>query len=176
MTAPSPRCYLRHFEIFDETIVFQKKFLNVLRIKKANCISEELFTLYLIILIISFFLLLLSIAAENRVNRKKLFIWTTKSGGTQHHKHINCTWLFISNCNNASDILDWTWILHYFWLHKPTNTMSSSEESLKEKSHKPIGICSLFTRFNTQILTLCHRWHKRIHNPLKYLKSSVLQK
>ena len=34
------------------------------------------------------------------------------------------------------------------------NTKSSSEESLKEKRYTFIGICSLFTWFNMQIL--CH--------------------
>ena len=37
------------------------------------------------------------------------------------------------------------------------NTHSSSEESLKKKRHTFIGICSLFTLFNKQILNLCHR-------------------
>ena len=136
------------------------------------------------------FLLLLWITAEYRTKLKKLFIWTTKSGGTQHLKHIKCTWLFISNCNNISDILDWTWFLHYFWLQESfnnkrknlwtrknifnlANTQSSYEESLKEKLHTFIGMCSLFNWFNMQIMNLCHRWHRRIHNPLKYLKWNV---
>ena len=58
--------------------------------------------------------------SRNRTKQKKLFIWTTKSGETQHHTHTNCTWLFIPNCINASDILHWKWFLHYFWLQKVT--------------------------------------------------------
>ena len=129
------------------------------------------------------------IKAEHRTKLKKLFIWTRKSGGTQHHKHTNCTWLFISNCNNVNDILDWTLFLHYFWLQEFTihyeqakkffhaaNTQSSSVESLKEKRHAFIGMCFLFTWFNMQILNLCNGCYRRIHNPLKYLKWSVLQK
>ena len=127
--------------------------------------------LYLIVLLISFFPLLLWIAAENKTKLKKLFIWTTKSGGPQHCKHTNCTWLFISNCNSSSDILDWTIISdcknsfnnrlknydqakNFFY---PANTQSSSEESFKEKRKTFVGMCSLFTWFNMQMLNLCHR-------------------
>ena len=39
----------------------------------------------------------------------------------------------------------------------PAKTQRSSEESLKEKRHNFIGICSLFTWFNMQKLNLCHR-------------------
>ena len=39
----------------------------------------------------------------------------------------------------------------------PANTQSSYEESLKEKHKTFIGMCSLFTWFNMQILKLCHR-------------------
>ena len=42
-------------------------------------------------------------------------------------------------------------------LFKPANTQSSSEESLKEKRHTFICMCSLFTWFNMHILNLCHR-------------------
>ena len=37
------------------------------------------------------------------------------------------------------------------------NTQSSYEESLKEKLHTFIGMCSLFNWFNMQIMNLCHR-------------------
>ena len=37
----------------------------------------------------------------------------------------------------------------------PTNTQSSSEESLIVKGYTFIGMCSLFTWFNMQILNLC---------------------
>ena len=110
-------CYMRHLQIVDNIDSFPKNILNVFRIKKkANCIFGELSNLYLIVLLISFFSLFLWITAENRTKLKKLFIWTTKSGGAQHQTHTKCTWLFMSNYNNASDILDWAWFLHYFWL------------------------------------------------------------
>ena len=51
--------------------------------KRANGIFEELPNLYLIVLLISFFPLLLRISAENRINLKKLFIWTTELAGAQ---------------------------------------------------------------------------------------------
>ena len=131
-------------------------------------------------MLISFCPLLLWITAENRTKLKKLFIWTTKSGATQHHKHSNCTWLFIRNFNNAIDILDWTWFVHSSisdcrnsFNNKLKNLWTSrkfllSEESLKGKRHMFIGMCSLFTRLNMQIVNLCHRWHGRILKPLKY--------
>ena len=50
----------------------------------------------------------------------------------------------------------------------PVNAQSSSEESLQEKRCTFIGMCFLFTWFNMQILNLCHRWQRRIHNPLKH--------
>ena len=112
-------CVISRFST--KSIVFQKEFLNVFSIKKGklhltamNC--NELSNLYWIVLVISFFPLLLWITAESRTKLMKLFIWTTKSSRTQHQKQTNCIWLFISNCNNVSDILDWTWFLHYFWL------------------------------------------------------------
>ena len=58
----------------------------------------------------------------------------------------------------------------------PANTQSSSKKSPKEIRHTFIGMCSLFTWFNMQILNLCHRWNRHIHNPLRYLKWSVLRK
>ena len=114
-----------------------------------------------------------------------------KSGGTQHHKHINCTWLFISNCNNISDILDWTWFLHYFWLqefiqqqiYKLMNKQNKiltqqihslhKNNSIRENGIRLFGMRSLSTWFNWQILSLCHRWLRRIYNTLKYLKWSL---
>ena len=98
--SPTP-CCSRQFQIFDKSDSFPKHFLNVFGIKQANCIFEELSNLYVIVFLISFIPLLLWIIAENRTKLKKLFIWTTKSGWTQRHKHTNCTLLFISNCNNA---------------------------------------------------------------------------
>ena len=59
-------------------------------------------------MLIIFFPLLLWIPSKHRTKLKELFIWIAKSGRTQYHKQTNkqtnCTWLFISNCNNASDI------------------------------------------------------------------------
>ena len=40
---------------------------------------------------------------------------------------------------------------HFF---NPANTQSSFEESLKEKGHTFISMCSLFTWFNMQILKI----------------------
>ena len=85
-------------------IVFQK-FFECLYDKKANTIFEELSNLCLVVQLISSFPLLLWITVENQTNLKKSFILTPKSGGIQHHKRTNCTLLFISNCNNVSDIL-----------------------------------------------------------------------
>ena len=80
------------------------------------------------------------VTAKNRAKLKKLFIWTTKPSGTEHHKHKNYTWLFISNCNNVSDILDWTWFLHYFWLQEfiqqqTENLMNKQKLYLNQQIH-----------------------------------------
>ena len=58
----------------------------------------------------------------------------------------------------------------------PANTQSSSEECLTEKRHTFTSICCLFTRLDIKILNLCHRCHRLIGNPLRFLKWSVLQK
>ena len=87
-----PICVISRFST--KSIVFQKS--TAFRIKKSNCIFEELSNFCLIVLLISFFPLLLWIIAENRTKLKKLYIWITKSGGTQHHRHTKCTWLFSS--------------------------------------------------------------------------------
>ena len=115
-------CYLRHFQIFDKIDSSPKKVLNVSRLKKANYSFEELSNLYLIVMLISFFPILLWITAENITKLKKLFIWTTKSSRTQHYKHENCTRLCINNWNNVSDILDLKWFLQKFF--NPANTQS----------------------------------------------------
>ena len=52
---PAP-CYLHHFHIFDKINSFPKNVLHVFRGKKENCTFEELFNLYLIVLLISFLL------------------------------------------------------------------------------------------------------------------------
>ena len=96
MILPLP-CYLRHFQIFNKTDSFSKNFLHVFRLEKAKKQIESLKSslICLIDLLISFFSLLSWITAENRTKLKKLFIWSTKSGGPQHHKQTNCSWLFI---------------------------------------------------------------------------------
>ena len=73
-TWPPVPCSLCHFQIFDKIDSFPKNFLNVFRIKKTNCIFEELSNLYLTVLLISFFPLLLWIAAENRTKLKNYLI------------------------------------------------------------------------------------------------------
>ena len=101
-------CVISRF--FTKSIVF-------FRIKIVNYIFEELSNLCLTVLLISFFPPLLWITAENRTWRNYLF----ELQNQVEHNTINTqnyTWLFISNCNNVSDILDWTWFLHYFWLQE----------------------------------------------------------
>ena len=48
------------------------------------------------------------------LQKKNLNVFRIK----KHHKHTNCSWLFISNHNNVSDILDWTQFLNYFWFQE----------------------------------------------------------
>ena len=117
---------------------------------------EELSNFCFIVLLGSFFLLILCITAVNRTKLKKLFTWT---------------------------IIYKTWFLDYFWLQEfiqqqtlkrmnkqkislAQQILSSSEEFLKEKLKIFNDMCSLFPWFNMQILNLCRRWHRRIHNPL----------
>ena len=94
--------------------------------KKANAIFEERSNLYLIVLLISFFPLLLWITTENMKNFKKK----------------------AKNFFNTA------------------NTQSSPEVSPKEKCKTFIGMCSLFTWLNMQILSLCYRRHRHIQNHL----------
>ena len=145
-------------------------------------------------MLISFFHLLLWITAAYRT---KVFIGITKSGGVQHHKKNK----LYSICNNASDIFELnvfsalfliTSLFHsktnlktyYEQVKKffnPPNTQSLSEDCVSlpwTKNLKRLCMCCLFTWFNMQILKY---WiyvmdDRRIHNPLKYLKWSVLQK
>ena len=56
------------------------------------------------------------------------------------------------------------------------NLFSKCDQNLAEKCHTFISMWSFFTCFNMQILNLCYRWNRRIHNPLEYLKWSVLTK
>ena len=111
---------------------------------------------------------------------------TTKKKKKKKKKKQHCIWIFISNYNNASDIFELnetSGLSLIAGIHStnlktherannffnPTNTQSSSEESLKEKRKMFIGMCSLS---HTEFMS----WHRRIHNPLKYLKWSILQK
>ena len=139
-------------------------------------------------MLISFFPLLLWITAENRTEFNNLFIWTTKSGGTQHHKQINCSWLLIGNCNKTCNGYGLNLISTLFpiaGMHSttnlkiygqaknffyPANVHSPSEETIKEKRKTFIGMCSHSTWFNMQILNLC------MHNHLKYQKWSFLRR
>ena len=171
-----------------KSIVFQKTFLNFLRCKLHHYIFEELSNLYPIVLLISFFPLHSWIVVENRTKLKKLLIWTTKSGGTQtlqtYKLHLTISTALVL-------VTFWTkydFCIIFYCRNKlktserakrffnPANAQSSSEKSPKEKRHTVIGLYSLCTRFNIQMLNLCHKWHKRIQNPLKYLRWSVLWK
>ena len=124
MTIPPPpvTCCISRFS--PKSIVFRKKIKCFqLRIKQANCILEELSNLYWIVLLMSFFPLLLWITAENRTKLEKLFIWTTKPGGAQHQKQTNCASLFIRNCNNACD----------FWTERNFCIISDCRNSFNDK-------------------------------------------
>ena len=69
---PLPPCYLHHLQIFGKTDSFLNKFVNIYRIKKELFRSlKDLSNSYLIVLLISFFPLLLWITAENRTKLKK---------------------------------------------------------------------------------------------------------
>ena len=83
----SPNPANARFKIFNKIDIFQKIFWISLGWKKANSIFEEQSNLYLIVLLISFFPLLLWITAENRTTWR-WFTWTTKLGGAQHHKQV----------------------------------------------------------------------------------------
>ena len=77
--------------------------------KKANGIFAELSTLCLIVSLISFFPLLLWITAENRTKSKKLFISTTKSGGTQHQRDwILDVWQGSEYTSGDTSKLEWS--------------------------------------------------------------------
>ena len=114
---PAPYC-LRHFQIFDKIDSFPKKILNVFRIIKGkwhlartawfifNCFANQF---------LSFSLLQQKIELSWR---NYLFELQNQDGHCTTNKQTNCTSLFIRNCNNASGILDWPWILHYFWLQE----------------------------------------------------------
>ena len=129
----------------------------------ANGIFEELPNLYLIVLLTSFFPLLLRISAENRINLK-LFIWTTELGGTQQtnkqtNKQTNCTWLataiilviywaerdfcIISDCRNSFNN-KFKNLFTSKKLFNPAKIQSPPAESLKEKC-KRLLVCVPFS-------------------------------
>ena len=56
------------------------------------------------------------------------------------------------------------------------NFFSKCDQNLTEKCHTFFSMWSFFACFNMQILNLCYRWNRHIHNPLEYLKWSVLTK
>ena len=104
--------------IFDKMDSFQKNIFECFWNKKeANCIFEELSNLYLIIFLISFFPFPWWIAAAEKRASWRNYLFEVQSQAKQQ-KHTNCTWLIISNCNNASKILDWTHFLHHLWLQE----------------------------------------------------------
>ena len=61
---------------------------------------------------------------------------------------------FIVGIHSTANLKTYEQAKNFF---NPANTQSSSEEFLKEKRHTFIGMCSLFTWFNMQMLNVCHR-------------------
>ena len=110
---PTAPYYLRHSQIFDQINSFSKNFLNVFRIKKANCISVELSNVYLINLLISFFPLLLWITAKNRTKLKKLYELQNQE------KHNTTNIQTGPDCSSTTAIMlviFWIERERYFWL------------------------------------------------------------
>ena len=64
------------------------------------------------------------------------------------------TLFFIAETDSTRNLKTYEQPKNFF---NPANTQSSSEESLKKKRHTFIGICSLSTWFNMQIVNICHR-------------------
>ena len=60
----------------------------------------------------------------------------------------------IEEIHSTTNLKDYEQAKNFF---KPANTQSSAEESLKEKRHEFIGMCSLFTLLIMKILNLCQR-------------------
>ena len=75
-------------------------------------------------MLISFFPVPLWITFENRTRLKKLFIWTTKSGGTQHHKQTKTT----SDYSSATGIT-----LVIFWTERNYCIISDCRYSFNNK-------------------------------------------
>ena len=98
------------FPDFGKIESFPENFLNVFRIKMANCIFEELSNLFIINCFANHFLsssFVDSIKTEPSWRNYLFELQNQAEHNTtnkQTNKQTNCTWLFISNCNNASDI------------------------------------------------------------------------
>ena len=65
-------------------------------------------------------------------------------------------WIISDRRNSINDKLKNLWTKK---ISLTLKTESSSEESLKEKRHMFIGMCSFFTWLNMQIPNLRHVWH-----------------
>ena len=101
--------------------------------------------------------------AYKSVAYKKVCIWMTKSGGTQHHTHKNCTWLLTSSCNSAIDILHWKWFLNYFWLQEknffnPANSPWFSQQSLHLKNPFRKNVMRLLVWGPFSPASICKYW------------------
>ena len=130
--------------------------------------------------------------AYKSVAYKKVCIWMTKSSGTQHHKHKNCTWLLTSSCNRPltfyfeSD----SWIifdcrnsfnkkLENLWTSKKTSLTQYTASIWRIASGKTSYVYCYVVPFhllqyaNTELLWW--RWHRHVHSTLKYLKWIILQ-
>ena len=165
MTPPAP-CYLRHFQIFDKIDSFPKKFecLYNKRRQIAICTFGELSNLYLIVLLTSFFPLLLWITAENRtiepiwrniymnykirqnITPQTYKLYLIYSSATAIMLVIFGTerdFCIISDYRNSfnNKLKTYKRAKNFF---NPANKKSLAEESVKEKRHTFIGICSLF--------------------------------
>ena len=60
----------------------------------------------------------------------------------------------IEEIHSTTNLKDYEQAKNFF---NPANTQSPADESLKEKRHEFIGMCSLFTLFIMKILNLCQR-------------------
>ena len=62
--------------------------------------------------------------------------------------------ILIGGVHSKTNLKTFKQVKNFF---NPANAQSSSEESVKEKCKMFIGMCSLFTWFNMEILNLCRR-------------------
>ena len=144
--------------------------------KKANCIFEVLSNLYWIVSFLCFCGLQQKIEPSWRN-----YLFELQNQAEHNITNIPATPDY-SLATAIMFVIFWTeqdFCIIFDWgIHSTTNfkTYEQAKGSFKEKRHKFIDRCSLFTWFNFQILNLCHRWHRRIHNPHKYLKWILLWK